>query len=65
MQGLSVFDLVTGLANKKHCIVSSPATAPAQMVDLKEEYVVVQEVFRGGVELRSAEKESMRCWSGL
>lgn len=47
-----------GLANKKRRVISLSETAPAAMVDLKEEDVVVEERDMNGVELSFITKEA-------
>lgn len=41
--------------------MSPPASSPAPNVDVKKEYVVVEEVAGSGDELSSAAKEAFKC----
>lgn len=51
--------------NRKLRVASLPASAPAAMVDVKDEDVVVEHVVGNGVELSSAAKEVHRMLKGL
>lgn len=51
-------DIRTG--NKKTGIIYLPTTAPWTMVDVKEEYFIVEEVDCSGIELHSAASKAQR-----